>query len=399
MPGITGQGTTYNLPNYTGELFGITPADTPFLSAIGGLSGGKSVKATEWEWQAYDLRDPAIRARLEGADAPSAEERTRFNLSNVVQIAQEKVEVSYTKLAATGAHAGVNTDASNPVTDELAWQTMQALKTKAMDTELAFLSGRYVKPSDNTTARKTRGLIEAIETGIQGITNVKSMASTTLTAVALTISNNRFTKNTHGLANDTAVVVEGGEPAGFVEGKTYYVVGQSTNYFSLALTVGGAAIVPLADVASVSVLVPETADSEDVLDLIQTIWENGGLREDEGRTAIVGAGMKRLLTNEFVTGKGYDEQTRNVGGVDLQTIETDFGRLSLMLSRIVPRSSLVIASIEQCQPVFLEIPGKGHLFLEDLAKTGAAEKKQLYGEIGLEYGNPIAHGELKAVKV
>lgn len=399
MPGITGQGTTYNLPNYTGELFGITPADTPFLSAIGGLSGGKSVKATEWEWQAYDLRDPAIRARLEGADAPTAEERTRFNLSNVVQIAQEKVEVSYTKLAATGAHAGINTDGSNPVTDELAWQTTQALKTKALDTELAFLSGRYVKPSDNTTARKTRGLIEAIETGVQSITNVVSKASVTLTEVALTIANSRFTKNGHGLADGTAVVVEGAESSGFVEGKTYFVVSGSTNFFSLSATSGGSAITPLADIASVSVLATAVADSEDVLDLMQKVWENGGLREDETRTAIVGAGMKRMLTNEFVTGKGYEETSRNVGGVDLQTIETDFGRLNLMLSRIVPRSTLVVASLEQCMPAFLEIPGKGHLFLEDLAKTGASEKKQLYGEIGLEYGNPIAHGMLKGVKV
>lgn len=399
MPGITGQGTTYDLPNFTGELFGITPADTPFVSAIGGLSGGKQVKATEFEWQAYDLRDPGIRARLEGADAPTAESRTRFNLTNVVQIAQEAVEISYTKLAATGAHAGINTDQANPVTDELTWQITQALKTKALDLELAFLTGRYVKPTDNTTARKTRGLIEAIETGVQSITNVVSMASTTLTAVALTIANNRFTKNAHGLVDTTEVVVEGGEPAGFVEGRTYFVVGTSANFFSLALTSGGAAIVPLADVASVSVLVPAVADSEDVLDLMQTVWENGGLREDETRTAIVGASMKRMLTNEFVTGKGYEESSRNVGGVNLTTIETDFGRLNLMLSRIVPKSTLVMASLEQCMPAFLEIPGKGHLFLEDLAKTGSSENKQLYGEIGLEYGNPIAHGLMKAVKV
>jgi hypothetical protein len=33
-------GTTFNLPNFVGELFELTPADTPFLSAIGGLTGG-----------------------------------------------------------------------------------------------------------------------------------------------------------------------------------------------------------------------------------------------------------------------------------------------------------------------------------------------------------------------
>jgi hypothetical protein len=50
MAGITALGTTYNLPNYTGLLFGLTPADTPFFSAIGGLSGGRQTTDTEFEW-------------------------------------------------------------------------------------------------------------------------------------------------------------------------------------------------------------------------------------------------------------------------------------------------------------------------------------------------------------
>ena len=33
-------GTIWNLPNYTGELFTSDLINTPFLSAIGGLTGG-----------------------------------------------------------------------------------------------------------------------------------------------------------------------------------------------------------------------------------------------------------------------------------------------------------------------------------------------------------------------
>jgi hypothetical protein len=36
MSGITAMGTTYNLPNYTGLLYGLSPEETPFFSAIGG---------------------------------------------------------------------------------------------------------------------------------------------------------------------------------------------------------------------------------------------------------------------------------------------------------------------------------------------------------------------------
>ena len=43
MGAVSGLGDSYDLPNYVGELFNITPNDTPFLSAIGGMTGGKSV--------------------------------------------------------------------------------------------------------------------------------------------------------------------------------------------------------------------------------------------------------------------------------------------------------------------------------------------------------------------
>ncbi len=98
MPGITGMGTTYNLPNYVGELFAASREDTPLLSAIGGLTGGRATKATSFEWQGYDLRDPDdTRQRLEGADAPDGEARARYKASNVVEIHQEAVNLSYTK--------------------------------------------------------------------------------------------------------------------------------------------------------------------------------------------------------------------------------------------------------------------------------------------------------------
>src|SRR6185312_9133227 len=102
MAGITGMGTTYNLPNYVGELFAASPEETPLLSAIGGLTGGESVGATEFGWQGYDLRDAEDnRQRKEGADAPTAEERVRYNASNVLEIHQEAVDISYTKQGAT----------------------------------------------------------------------------------------------------------------------------------------------------------------------------------------------------------------------------------------------------------------------------------------------------------
>src|SRR4051812_15998551 len=106
MSGITGLGTNYNLPNYTGILFGLTPANTPFFSAIGGLNGGGQTTSTEFEWQTFDLRNAAQNVALEGATAPTAQGRVRGNITNVVQVQQEKVSVAYSKIAAVGQKAG-----------------------------------------------------------------------------------------------------------------------------------------------------------------------------------------------------------------------------------------------------------------------------------------------------
>lgn len=311
---ITGLGTTYNLPNYTGILHALTPTDTPFFSAIGGLTGGGQTDSTEFEWQSYDLRAAGQNVALEGADAPTGQERVRGNVSNICQIQHETVAVSYTKLAAVQAKAGVNNAARNPVTNEADWQIEQMLKQMVRDIEYSFVRGTYNKPANNTTARRTRGILEAITTNV--------------------------------------VAVDGG---------------------------AGAAG-------------PLTADL--VLDLMQMAWENGGIQEQETATLMCGATQKRNLTTLFVTNKKYEEQSRNVAGVSVQTIETDFGRVNLMLNRHMPATEVALVSLEQCMPVYQEIPGKGHFFAEPLARTGATDRTQLYGEVGLMYGNERTHGKI-----
>lgn len=316
MPGITGMGTTYNLPNYVGELFAASPEDTPLLSAIGGLTGGESAGAVIFEWQGYDLRDAEdTRQRLEGANAPDGEHRVRYNASNVLEIHQETVDVSYTKQGATrqrGSGADAVTIGSTSIpADELAWQLDQQFKQVARDVEKTFITGKYARPADNTAPRKTRGLIEAIETN-----TVESTSS------AATITD------------------------------------------------------------------------EEILDLFQKVWENGGIQATDTRTVIVNATMKRALTRLFITDKNYKEETRELGGVNLQTFETDFGRANIMLNRYMPADALIVASLEELAPAFLEVPGKGHFFAEPLAKTGSSDRVQIYGEIGLKYGNEKAHGLL-----
>lgn len=313
MSEIVGLNTTFDSPNYHGDLFLRGRADHPFLSAIGGLTNGvKVVHDTRFGWQTVDLRNPAVRARLEGADAPDGSARKRTNAHNVVQIVHEAVETSYTRQAANGKYAtgDIGSGSANQVTDEHSFQVQLAVTQAARDLNFAFLNGTYAEPADNTAPRRTRGIRAAIETNVTAV------------AGALT--------------------------------------------------------------------------KETVLDSMQDAWENGGLREDETRTVVTNAGGKRSLSKLFITDAGYQEQSRTVGGVNVTTIETDFGRLNIMLEPSMPTDELIVVSLEQCRPVALGFD-KGILFVEPIAKTGAATKDQLYGEFGLEYGNELAHAKLTGI--
>src|SRR5690348_5026013 len=167
MSGITAIGTTFNEPNYHGELIALTPTETPLLSAAGGVNGGGQVTDTTIEWQKYDLRDPEISPALEGADAPSAQARVRANVTNRVQIFHKAVGTSYTKQAAVNQYASAFNGSANPVTNEHSWQVMQELKQLALDVNYSFWNAQRHDPSDNTTARQMAGLLSVISSNAQ----------------------------------------------------------------------------------------------------------------------------------------------------------------------------------------------------------------------------------------
>lgn len=398
------QGTTYSIINYEGELYNLTPEDTPFLSAIGGLNGGKRVNSVFWTWQTETNRaTDKYRQRLEGADAPAAAQRTRTVARNVLEIHQETIETSYTKQAAygqVGSSGSSNTatiagTGTNPITDEHAHQTMLAIKAKARDVELSFVNGLYQEPTDNTTARRTRSIMQATTTNV---TDAGTLVGDGDSAIA---TNGTITESSHGLSVGdivTARSITGGGIGVLEDYQQYYVktVGSSST-LTLSATSGGATIT-FGSTGTVSLYTAAALTETHILDTMQLAWANGGLMESETRTIMCNAPLRRKLTKLFVTDKSYQEMTRNVGGVSLQTIQTDFGNCNIMLSRYMPTGAMLFVSLEECQPVFLDIPGKGHFFVEPLARTGAAMKDQLYGEIGLQYGSELKHAKIIGVK-
>ncbi|MEU0081372.1 DUF5309 family protein [Micromonospora tulbaghiae] len=393
MAGITALGTTYNLPNYTGILHLLTPTDTPFFSAIGGLTGGGQTTDTEFEWSEYDLRAAGQNVSLEGQDAPTPQNRLRGVKKNVTQIHHETVGVSYTKRAATGRLAGLATaGAVNPVVDELDWQTELMLKQIVRDVEWSFVNGIYQLPADNLTARKTRGILAATTSNV---VDAAGGATATGTAAA---STDLITLTAHGLANgDSIRFTSVGAATPLTTTDVYYVVASSANTFSVSLTKGGTAVNITVD--GTVVWAKGVALSKTMVDaLLMTVFNNGGIMQSETATIMVGAAQKLAITNAYVAAGYVTKEISTVGGVTVNRIETDFGILNVMLNRHMPADVLQVVSLEECKPVYLEVPGKGHMFEEPLAKTGAYDKNQLYGEVGLAYGNERKHGKIVNLK-
>lgn len=394
MAGISALGTNYNLPNYTGILHALTPADTPLFSAIGGLTGGRQTTSTEFEWQTYDLRDASQPAIVEGADAPTLTGRVRANVTNVVQIHQSAVGVAYSKAAAVGLKGGTNNEAQNPVRSELDWQIEQELKAMVRDVNYSFWNGAYQKPSDNNTGRKTRGLLAAISTNAQ-------IADETLVGDGNSVweaDDEVITETSHGLAvgDRVRIAIDSGA-TGATAGYYWVKTVPSSSTFTVSATKGGATTAISAD--GVVDVYKTTALTIDKLNtLMQSVWDNGGMTESATATIATNSGLKVELSALYANAYGkFTETSRNVGGVDLTTIVTDFGVLNVMLDRFVPQGTLAVVSLEQLAPVYLEVPDKGHFFAEELAKTGATDRTQLYGEVGLEYGNQAAHGKLEGL--
>ena len=313
MSNVTGIGTTWNLPNYAGELFTADPTQTPLLSMIGGLTGGKQTDNFEFPTAVlFDYPEAAQPSISESASAtaPSASAIARTQESNVVQIHQEVIDLTYAKLSNGGRMSGINTagQTANPA-DEKAWQIRQKLIKIARDVEYSFINGTFQKATSATVANKTRGMLE-------------------LAATASTVD-----------ASSTALTVD-----------------------------------------MIKALMLEMAD-------------NGAYFNN--MILFAGAKQKQAITSLYEKQLGYNQgAARNVGGMNVTEIETDFCKLGIVWDRFMPDDSILIADVAHIAPVFQAVPGKGVLFEEELAKVGASDRIQIYGQIGLAHGPAFLHGSI-----
>ncbi len=320
MTQVNGIGNTFNLPNYAGDLFTASPTQTPFLSMIGGLSGGKQTDNFEFQTGVvYDLpvaQQPNISENA-SVKAPAASHVVRSQQTNVVQIHQDTIDLTYAKMSNSGRLSGLNTggQAANP-NDEKAFQIRQKLVKIARDVEHSFLNGTYNKTEDGDTANRTRGMLELCT----------SDAGTSIDAAGGEISKAMF-----------------------------------------------------------DLLFREMADHGATFD---------------NMVLFCNSYIKQAITNLYADFfKAQMQMTQNIAGMNITQIESDFCKVGICFDPFIRKDALLVADVAQIAPVFQPVPGKGNFFEEPLAKEGASERVQIYGQIGLAHAPAFLHGAITNLKV
>jgi len=173
--------------NFSGELFRVGGQRTPFLSATGGLNGGKVLQSTFWQIQAADshtVSSEPTKAQ-EGNTPTEYLGRDRVAFTGVTQIFHKGVKMTYTAMATyqhqnpfdLSANIASSSDGdgtvtaadklglagSNPIVDEFAEQMALALEKVAREVEWFAFNGTFADGANTTPGagtREMRGLAE-----------------------------------------------------------------------------------------------------------------------------------------------------------------------------------------------------------------------------------------------
>lgn len=157
-----------NTPNFSGMLFNKGNTKTPFSTMIG--AHRKFTNHTEFvtgqEYETAEGSQPNI-SEAESLTAPDASVLKREQKTNVTQIFQESVGISYGKMSNMGTLSGINVagQQANPVSEE-DFQIAAKMAKIGQDIEYTFLNGKYQKSTGDNVPNKSRGLLNAVKSNI-----------------------------------------------------------------------------------------------------------------------------------------------------------------------------------------------------------------------------------------
>lgn len=142
-----------------------------------------------------------------------------------------------------------------------------------------------------------------------------------------------------------------------------------------------AGLVAFADPTN-AVNVNGTVTEDHIKQAMRNLW-NKDLAEGT-YYALVNADIKEQIDNVYKDRYSYQHKTTNFGLV-VDSIETNYGTLNLILSKHVPADKMVVFNDAYLDIVYLREP-----VFEPLAKTGDSVKGQVIAEATLKVGSPKA---------
>lgn len=305
--------TSFEVLNYSGMLFNKGNTRCPLSSIIGGRA--KTTNHVEFvtgqEYTTGGGAQPSI-SETASLTAPDATVVTRTQKTNVTQIFQESVGISYAKQSNMGTLSGLNVagQQANPI-NELDFQVAAKMQKVNRDIEFTFIQGTYNKASSDATVNKTRGLVEAITTNV--------------TAMSI-------------------------KPLGLW----------------------------------------------DIADMVKKIY--GANAPTDGLCLWCDAvTLFQVNADAVQNGLTVVPAAREINGIALSSVVTPIGVVYLYLGECLPAGTALLLNLNVIAPVYQPVPGKGNFFLEPLAKVGAGEKYQLFGQIGLDHGPEWYHGKFTGI--
>lgn len=305
--------TSFGVLNYSGMLFNKGNTRCPLSSIIGGRA--KTTNHVEFvtgqEYTTGGGEQPGI-SETASLTAPDASVVTRTQKTNVTQIFQESVGISYAKQSNMGTLSGLNVagQQANPI-NELDFQVAAKMQKINRDIEFTFIQGTFNKATKDSEVNKTRGLVEAITT------NVTAMSS---------------------------------KPLGLW----------------------------------------------DIADMVKKIY--GANAPTDGLCLWCDAvTLFQVNADAVQNGLTVVPAAREINGIALSSVVTPIGVVYLYLGECLPAGTALLLDLNVIAPVYQPVPGKGNFFLEPLAKVGAGEKYQLFGQIGLDHGPEWYHGKFTGI--
>ena len=354
--------------NFSGELFKVGGQRTPFLSAVGGLNGGKTIQSTFWQVQVEDnvvVSSEPTKAQ-EGASPTEYLGQDRAAYTHVTQVFHKGVQMTYTALASynnqnpltlsanitnqsdgdgtTTAGAALGFFDGSPIVDEFAFQMEKAMEKVAREVEWFAFNGSFSDGANTTPGSGTREMY-GVDVWISTNKNASNAAAVN------PLGGNCFYNDVDGDGTGAAQVISFKTISGAL--KRMY-----DNHAPMSQPV--LCVTP-----------------QQLLDLNNELVK--------GTVDIAGAIIPR---------------DRNVAGIDIDTIITPFGSIGMMVidPNIMPTGSAFILDFAYIQPVFTNIPGYGTVFVRDIDQDANARiGKAIYMEMGFQFGPPSYHCKIQAV--